>query len=42
MENIENIVKPKSVSNENSKNVYELVFPPEKRREMLNELRQSF
>ena len=34
------IVKPKYVINENSRNVEELIAPPEKREEILNKLRQ--
>ena len=36
----EKIVKTKPVFDENSRNVEEIVFPPEKRQEILNELRQ--
>ena len=36
----EKIVKTKPVPDENSRNVEEIVFPPEKRQEILNELRQ--
>ena len=34
------IVKPKYVINENSRNIEELIVPPEKREEILNKLRQ--
>ena len=37
----EKIVKPKPVPDENSRNVEEIVIPPEKRQEILNELRQA-
>ena len=33
------ILKPISLEDENSKNVEEIIIPPEKREEMLNELR---
>ena len=33
------IVKPKHVIDENPKNVEEIIIPPEKRKEILNELR---
>ena len=36
----ENIVKPKTAPNENSRNVDKIVIPPEKRQEILNESRQ--
>ena len=34
------IVKPKTIPDENSRNVKELIIQPEQRKEMLNELRQ--
>ena len=34
------IVKPKHVIDENPRNVEEIIIPPEKREEILNELRQ--
>ena len=36
------IVKPKPVPDENSRNVEEMVIPPEKRQEISNVLRQVF
>ena len=36
------IVKPKPVLDMNSRNVKEMIIPPEKRGELLNELRQVF
>ena len=36
----ENSVKPKPVPDVNSKNVEEIVIPPEKRQEIFNELRE--
>ena len=38
----EKFVKPKPVSDKNSRYVEEIVIPPEKRRKILNELRQVF
>ena len=38
----DNIVKPKHVINENPRNVEEITISPEKREEILNELRQVF
>ena len=35
------IVKPKPVPDENSRNIEEIIIPPEKREEILNELRQE-
>ena len=35
------IVKPKPVLDENSRNIEEIIIPPEKREEILNELRQE-
>ena len=35
------IVKPEPVPDKNSKNVEEIIIPPEKREEVLNELRQE-
>ena len=34
------IVKPKTIPDENSRNVKELIIQPQQRKEMLNELRQ--
>ena len=36
----EKIVKPKSVNDENSRNIEEIFNPPEKRHEILSKLRQ--
>ena len=36
----EKIVKPKSVSDENLRNIEEMIIPPQKRKEILNKLRQ--
>ena len=38
--NLDKIAKQKPVIDENSKNLEEIVIPPEKREEILNELRQ--
>ena len=37
---LKKIVKPKPVTDENSRDVGEMVIPPEKRQEILNKLRQ--